>query len=342
MTSWGVIAIWVGITFLWAVWDYRKNLRAKRGSKTQPYLPSQVGQSVSPTQPSERLRGIAAPISQPQVQDIDGTLAALLRESTAHKDAGDWPAAVACLYKAKALMLKSPMNHTAESWCKLPLYLQQAGMYNESMAEFQFLLADLDRRARRDARLDDPNVGPEKGKREAYEGILEHHAQTIEEKRALAQKREEKRTSKLVTTHTADTAVAKPRKRAVKKGSAAMASLQVPAQDVFDGLYLWMQANPWFLKIDIQTADLTQEAGAQQAVLAMDGDRAVFDRLPLGVQGLAARFIVEFMAVLRTTMLDRVWQVSPPQGVPLGLDRLAWLVIAQEIDLAFPPPTKPH
>lgn len=122
----------------------------------------------------------------------DEPLAALLRESTAFKDAGNWSAAVATLYQAKALMLVSQVSYPAATWCKLPLYLQQAGQFAESMAEFQFLLDDLPRRARSDARLDDPNVLPVASKKRLYMSLLKHDAQTIQLKRALAAKRDEK------------------------------------------------------------------------------------------------------------------------------------------------------
>ena len=121
--------------------------------------------------------------------DSDEPLAALLRESTAHKDSGNWPAAVASLYQAKALMLVSKVSYPAAAWCKLPLYLQQAGLYTASMAEFEFLLDDLPRRARRDARLDDPNVLPEASKQRLYKSLLENDAKTIQLKRVLALKR---------------------------------------------------------------------------------------------------------------------------------------------------------
>jgi len=123
----------------------------------------------------------------------DELVAVLLRESTARKDAGRWPDAVASLYQAKALMLVSPMIYPADTWCKLPLYLQQAGQFAESMAEFEFLLDDLPRRARQDARLDDPNVLPVASKQRLYKSLLKNDAEVIQTKRDLAQKRETKR-----------------------------------------------------------------------------------------------------------------------------------------------------
>lgn len=123
----------------------------------------------------------------------DEPLAALLRNSTAFKDAGQWESAIDALYQAKKLMLTSPVNHTAETWCKLPLYLQQAGMFEQSMVEFQFLIDDLERRARSYSRLDDPDVGPLKGKKAYYEGILKNDLEAIKKKHALAIQRESKR-----------------------------------------------------------------------------------------------------------------------------------------------------
>lgn len=125
----------------------------------------------------------------------DESLTTLLRESTTFKDAGRWIEAVASLYQAKALMLASTVCYPAETWCKLPLYLQQAGRFTEAMDEFQFLLDDLPRRARHDAQLDNPNVGPEASKQRFYKTILKADEPIIKDKRALAQKRETKRKS---------------------------------------------------------------------------------------------------------------------------------------------------
>ncbi|WP_310613045.1 hypothetical protein [Limnohabitans sp.] len=125
--------------------------------------------------------------------DIDDQISALMRESTTLKDEKRMHAAVACLYKAKTLMLESPFVYTAEKWCKLPLYLQQAGMFSESMHEFQFLLDDLPRRVRRDTSLDDPNVDTLSRKQKRYKRLLDDDTKTIEAKRALAKKRQEKR-----------------------------------------------------------------------------------------------------------------------------------------------------
>ena len=128
--------------------------------------------------------------------DLDDRLSALLREATAFKDQKDWNAALKALAEGKSLMLVSPVCYPAETWCKYPLYLQQAGQFEEAIFEFNFLLADLKRRARRDARLDDPNVGPKRQKMVYYKGLIRNDERVIKEKMALAQSRQIKAEAK--------------------------------------------------------------------------------------------------------------------------------------------------
>ena len=258
---------------------------------------------------------------QKMTSESDDLLSALMRDSTTHKEAGSMADAVACLYQAKALMLKSPFSYPVEAWCKLPLYLQHAGMFTESMAEFQFLLDDLPRRARNEARLDEPYMGPisDASNKRLHTSMLVNDAETIHAKRALAEKRELK---------------AKPMRQ--------VPGHTVTADEAFEGLFNWFKANPWFVKIDIQTADLTQESAAQQAVLALSADQAAFHRLPPGVQGLAARLVLDFFGKLHATLNHRVWTIDQPQGAHRDLTQLMWLVIAQEIDRASPPPLARH
>ena len=122
----------------------------------------------------------------------DDRLAELLRQATAFKDQKDWDAALTALAEAKRLMLVSPVSYPAETWCKYPLYLQQAGRFEEAMSEFQFLLDDLERRARRDAQLDDPNVGSRRRKMVYYRDIIRNDTPVIKEKMALARARQTK------------------------------------------------------------------------------------------------------------------------------------------------------
>jgi hypothetical protein len=137
-------------------------------------------------------RKLPAPSSASAADDEEES-SSLHAQATALKAAGQLDEAVAKLYRAKSLMLESDMSHTAESWCKLPLYLQHANRYEESMVEFQFLLNDLARRARKDSRIDDSNFGPEKSKNSFHDLILKNDRETIEAKMALAQKRQLKR-----------------------------------------------------------------------------------------------------------------------------------------------------
>ena len=65
---------------------------------------------------------------------------ALHRTATEFKDAKQWEEAIACLRKAKALVSSSGDGHTEQSLCRLPLFLQQAGHFDEALAEFQELL----------------------------------------------------------------------------------------------------------------------------------------------------------------------------------------------------------
>lgn len=120
----------------------------------------------------------------------DDETAKLLRDATAFKESGDWDSAIRALAEAKERMLSSVIGYPAETWCKYPLYLQQAGRFEESMAEFDFLLNDLERRARKEAFLDDPNW---KSLPSYYHGLIENDGNTIRAKKALAQAREEKK-----------------------------------------------------------------------------------------------------------------------------------------------------
>ena len=122
----------------------------------------------------------------------DDRVAELLRQATAFRNQRNWDAALTALAEAKRLMLVSSVSYPAETWCKYPLYLQQANRFEEAISEFQFLLNDLERRARRDTHLDDPNVGPESQKLRSYKGIIHNDGQIIREKMALAQSRQEK------------------------------------------------------------------------------------------------------------------------------------------------------
>lgn len=169
-------------------------VRVKKGNSYALYLPGQQPDApAAPTAKKVETKAAVVELRATAQLDRDEQIAALLRQSTAFKDAHNWDEAIASLYQAKTLMLQSGICYPAETWCKLPLYLQQAGRYSESMDEFQFLLSDLPARAKRDSRLNNPAVGPQSSKQAMHDNILRNHAEVIETKRALAQKREAKK-----------------------------------------------------------------------------------------------------------------------------------------------------
>lgn len=124
----------------------------------------------------------------------DEETSALLREATAFADKKEWEQAIACLRKAKSRMIVSEVQFTNEAWCKLPLYLSRAGRFDEAMVEFDWLIADLDRRARQFSFMDRPEVSFGKGesKRSIYNLIVRSAKKVIEEKRQVALRRREK------------------------------------------------------------------------------------------------------------------------------------------------------
>lgn len=86
-----------------------------------------------------------APDSQPFVTSRSLTLdeeraRTLLIEATDYKGK-DWDRSIACLREAYALMAKSPVVHPTATYCRLPLYLQQAGRFDASLIEFEKLLS---------------------------------------------------------------------------------------------------------------------------------------------------------------------------------------------------------
>lgn len=124
----------------------------------------------------------------------DDETAALLREATRLADLGEWDAAIDALTAAKARMIDSPVHYPGETWCKLALYLSRAGRFEESMAEFDWLLADLPRRARKESYMDDPSrsFGRGTSKRSIYNQVIRNGKRVIAAKRAVALRRQQK------------------------------------------------------------------------------------------------------------------------------------------------------
>lgn len=96
------------------------------------------------TEPKQVAEVMGVKITSSIIINRDEETAELHREATRLKDAGDWDGAVAALQKAQERMRKSNFSHTTESWVRLPLFLQQAGRFEEAMTEFNRLLDEVD------------------------------------------------------------------------------------------------------------------------------------------------------------------------------------------------------
>lgn len=89
----------------------------------------------------------------------DDETAHLLRESTRHKNGGDFDAALACLAQARELMLVSEVTYPIDTWCRAAKFMMKAGRHEEALADLQWLLDDLPRRRAREHFVDDPRAG---------------------------------------------------------------------------------------------------------------------------------------------------------------------------------------
>ncbi len=66
----------------------------------------------------------------------------LLKEATQKKNGKDLDGAIYCLQEAYKLMAQSSISYPVETFLRLPLYLQQADRYTESIVEFEKLLTN--------------------------------------------------------------------------------------------------------------------------------------------------------------------------------------------------------
>ncbi|MDT3707471.1 MAG: hypothetical protein ROZ09_11635 [Thiobacillus sp.] len=79
----------------------------------------------------------------------EARIAALLRQSTVHKNDKNYDAAIACLREAYGLMERASTVWGFKEYFRLPRCLHLAGCYEEAVAELQKLhdgLADFERR----------------------------------------------------------------------------------------------------------------------------------------------------------------------------------------------------
>jgi len=94
------------------------------------------------TTPSKPLP-IKAPHLSAAIADlpaIDGQIAALHKEATQNKGK-DWPTAIAALQKSAVLDAAHSRWNDMTRMVRLPTFLQQAGRFDEAMAEFERLIA---------------------------------------------------------------------------------------------------------------------------------------------------------------------------------------------------------
>ena len=76
----------------------------------------------------------------------DEEISSLNRQATEHFGNKEFGQAIECLEKAQELMRKSLISFPIETYLRLPLYLQQAGRFDEAMQKFEKLLHEVDER----------------------------------------------------------------------------------------------------------------------------------------------------------------------------------------------------
>jgi tetratricopeptide (TPR) repeat protein len=133
----------------------------------------------------------------------DDETSALARKATALKDAKNWDGAINTLREMKERMWVSPVNFGVDAWCRLALVLQQAGRFDESEREFEKLLEDMPKLARREVHWNDPAICyGEPGKQAMFNQILKTYPPLIKERRELSRKREARRMASLAKIDT--------------------------------------------------------------------------------------------------------------------------------------------
>jgi len=133
----------------------------------------------------------------------DDETSALARKATALKDTKDWDGAIITLREMKERMWTSPVNFGIDAWCRLPLVLQQAGRFEESEREFEELLEEVPRMARKFSFMDDPaSLLRQPAKKEIYNQTLKIYRKLIKERRELSRTREARRVARLAKIDT--------------------------------------------------------------------------------------------------------------------------------------------
>ena len=131
-------------------------------------------------------------------KDDDGEQASELhREATVLKKNGDLTGAIETLRLAKWHLMKSSVGFPNDTWCRLAKVLQQAGYYDEAMAEFDFLMSDLERRMKKQLHFDNPAISFGAPKEKLLAQSLKTHRALVWRERRRIQKLEIKRLRKL-------------------------------------------------------------------------------------------------------------------------------------------------
>ena len=111
-----------------------------------------------------------------------------MREATAYKQEGRWDDAISTLRKAYAILGDDIyVNYPIETALRLPLYLQQAGRYEEAQQEFQRLLSSVDERTA---------IAFSHVSKAEQRNFAQINREQILDKMRLAEKREQKRKAK--------------------------------------------------------------------------------------------------------------------------------------------------
>ena len=79
-----------------------------------------------------------------EMSEGEEQIAELHRNATKHKDAKDWDKAIGCLRAATNLTSNVATSYPIAHYLRLPLFLQQAGLFDEAMQEFEKLLAGVE------------------------------------------------------------------------------------------------------------------------------------------------------------------------------------------------------
>lgn len=269
----------------------------------------------------------------------DSGIGELLKKATAYKSAKKWELALQSLAEAKALMLKSGISYPIETWCKYPLYLQQAGKFNESIAEFRFLLDDLERRARKESRLDDCDSDSKELKLIYYHGIIDSGRKTIKEKMALAKKREVKKSTRKHLSINLGLAL---RYFESMLGKPIQQCRQIPLSgwDVVE--ILWPLNKLFRLRLRIiktiaYDSGLEKDADAAIELFVSNGEQA-WTACPAGVW----RVLLERYIQLQTVALANEANKNNVTVIPEGLPDSArlpglMLLLLHSMELPFPP-----